>query len=86
VVVAVGVGVFAGCEQVADPRLQRVELESVEQRREAVAEAGIERAGQAVEVGAHTRRDGLAGEVPDDRAHLPLRVERDAVVDASSVK
>ena len=46
------------------------------------AVAGAQLLGEAVEVAADVGRDRLAAEVPDDGAQLPLRVERDAVVDA----
>jgi len=41
VVVAVGVGILAGREQVAEPGVHRVELEAVEQRSEAVAQVTL---------------------------------------------
>ena len=63
-VVAVGVGVLAGRQQVLGAGPHRVELEAVEQRREAVAEVAAQLVGEAVQVGAHVGRDRLAARSP----------------------
>ena len=84
VVVVVGLGVARPSQQMLDA----ARIASSSKRSRQRPQSCVERA--AVELARGTRADRrdaaagmrLAAEVPDHRAQLPLRVERDAVVDA----
>ena len=78
-----GSGSVPVAEQVVGAHPQRLELERRQQRRR----AALRRRRLAASATRHTSsasggRDRLAGEVPDDGAQLPRRVEREPVVDA----
>ena len=64
-------------QQMLDAALHRVELEPVEERRSRASSTPAAQLRVELVQSAHAAaRDGLAAEVPDHGAHLPLRVER----------